>query len=188
MQTTPHVDFQGMEPSAEWRSRIERRIERLESHYGRMTACRVAVKSPGGRHQSGGHFEINIHISLPDGREVAVERTPDLDERFQDFDFALNDAFKRAERRLQDEVREMRGAVKTHGETPVGVVRKLKSEDGFGFIETADGREVYFHRNSVHARGFDALEIGERVTFQEEDGRDGPQAKRVTPLRERAPK
>jgi cold shock CspA family protein len=187
MQTTPHIDFQGVDASEELRGRVARRIEALEDKYGRLTACRVAIKAPGGHHRTGGHFEISIHLTLPDGREVAIERTPDLDERFQDLDFALNDAFKRAGRRLQDEVREMRGAVKSHAETPSGVVRKLMRKDGYGFIESPDGREIYFHRNSVEAPGFDALQLGERVAFTEEDGRDGPQASRVTPLREQAP-
>jgi cold shock CspA family protein len=188
MQTTPEIDFQGMEPSAPWRAGIERHIERLEAHYGRMTACRVVVKAPGGRHRTGGHYEINIRLALPDGREVVVEHTPDRDERFQDFDFALNDAFRRADRRLEDEVREMRGAVKAHAAAPVGVVRKLMRKEGYGFVESADGREIYFHRNSVGAPGFDALQSGERVAFIEEEGRDGPQASRVTPLREQAPR
>lgn len=188
MQTKPQIDFQGMEASADIQARIERQIERLEEHYGRLTACRVVVKGPGGRHQTGGHYEINIHLSLPDGRDVAVDRTPDLDERFQDFDFALNDAFNRANRRLQDEVRRMRGDVKSHDAAPTGVVRKLMRDDGYGFIESVDGREIYFHRNSVRDPGFDGLTLGERVTFREEAGKDGPQASFVTPLRAQAPR
>jgi cold shock CspA family protein len=187
METTPHIDFQGMQASPEFRARILDQIERLEKHYGRMTSCRVVVKAPGGRRQTGGLFEINIHLSLPDEREVAVERTPPLDERFSSFDFALNDAFNKAGRQLQDQVRRMRGKVKHHEEGPAGVVRRLMREDGYGFLESADGREIYFHRNSVREPGFDTLQPGARVTFVEEEGESGPQASRVFPLAERAP-
>jgi cold shock CspA family protein len=188
MQTFPQIDFQGMEPLADFQTKIEQRIEKLEKRYGRATACRIVVKGPGGHHRTGGLYEINIHLTLPDEREVAIERTPHLDERFQDFDFALNDAFKRARRRLQDQVRKMRGKVKQHDTAPTGVVRKLMPSEGFGFLEGADGREVYFHRNSVVEQGFDELKIGERVSFTEEDGEKGPQASRVKSLAERAPK
>ena len=89
---------------------------------------------------TGGLYDIHIHLSLPDKREVAVERTPHLDERFQRFEFALHDAFNRAVRQLQDQVGEMRGKVKVHDEQPTGVVKKLLPEDGYGFLESADGR------------------------------------------------
>jgi cold shock CspA family protein len=187
MQTTPQIDFQGMEPSATMQNRIVQHIARIEDRYGRATSCRVVVKGPGAHHRTGGLYEVNIYLSLPDRREVAIERTPHLDERFQDFDFALNDAFKRARRRLQDQIRRMRGKVKRHELPPSGVVKKLMHDDGYGFLESADGREIYFHRNSVAEPGFESLEIGARVNFKEEQGENGPQASQVTPLAERVP-
>lgn len=50
-----------------------------------------------------------------------------------------------------------------------GHVAKLAGE-GYGFIETADGREVYFHRNSVLDDAFEHL-VGSEVRFAEEMGR-----------------
>jgi cold shock CspA family protein len=186
MQTTPEIDFQGMDATAHARARIERHIDQLETRFGRVTACRVVVKAPGGRHRTGGLYEVNIRLALPDGREAVVERTPPEDERFQDFDFALDDAFKRARRRLQDQVRRMEGRVKAHAEPGSGVVRRLMREDGYGFLEGASGRELYFHRNSVEDDGFDRLEPGDRVTYREEEADDGPQASDVRPFGERA--
>lgn len=187
METVPRIEFQGMDASGEFRDPILKQIERLEERYGRMTSCRVVVKAPGGRHRTSGLYEINIHLSLPDEREVAVERTPSQDERFQDYEFALNDAFNRAVRQLQDQVGRMRGKVKHHELPPSGVIRSLMREDGYGFLESADGREIYFHRNSVSEPGFESLDVGTRVNFVEEEGEKGPQASRVTPLAERAP-
>ncbi len=188
METAPQIDFQGMEPSDAVRDQIVNKIARLEDHYGRVTACRIIVKAPGAHHRTGGQYDINIHLVLPDKREVSVGRTPTPDERFQDLDFALNDAFKRARRQLQDEVGRIRGEVKHHLSEPVGVVKTLIREEGYGFLESADGREIYFHENSVSPPGFDSLRAGERVNFIESDeGRQGPQASRVRPLRESAP-
>jgi len=42
--------------------------------------------------------EVNIHLALPDGREVNVTRTPPADEHHADLAFAINDAFKHARR------------------------------------------------------------------------------------------
>jgi len=187
MESAPHIDFQGMEASPELRDKIAHHLSRLEERYGRVTACRVTVRAPSGHRHTGDPYEIKLYLSLPDEREVAVERTPHQDERHQDLDFALNDAFNRAGRQLQDQVRRMRGKVKHHAEAESGVVRKLMREDGYGFLESADGREIYFHRNSVAEPGFDSLKVGERVTFTEEEGVEGPQASRVAPRAENAP-
>jgi cold shock CspA family protein len=59
-----------------------------------------------------------------------------------------------------------------------GHVAKLAGQ-GYGFIETADGREVYFHRNSVRDDAFEHLTVASEVRFVEEMGEKGPQAKRV---------
>src|SRR5262249_41753743 len=93
--------------------------------------------------------------------------------------FAINDAFKRARRRLQDQARRVRGRVKQHETQPVGTVTRLDSSGEFGFLQAADGHEVYFHRNSVLAGGFDQLEVGSRVSFSEAVGEKGPQASTV---------
>src|ERR1700730_13684517 len=52
-----------------------------------------------------------------------------------------------------------------------GHVAKFVAGEGDGFIETADGREVYFHRNSVLDDAFEHLTVGSEVRFAEEMGR-----------------
>jgi cold shock CspA family protein len=48
-----------------------------------------------------------------------------------------------------------------------------------GTILSSDGREIYFHRNSLIDADLDALEIGDEVWFAEESTVDGPQASTV---------
>jgi cold shock CspA family protein len=93
---------------------------------------------------------------------------------------AIREAFDAMRRRLEDYVRQQRGSIKTH-EAPLlsGRVTKLFRPEGYGFLETLDGREIYFHGNSVLAPGFDRLEIGTEVRFAEEQGAEGPQASTV---------
>jgi len=182
METPAEIDFERMKPAESLRAEISRHIEGLEHRFGRVTACRVVLKGPGEHHQTSGLYEVNIRLALPEGREVEVSRTPDRDARYADVHFALNDAFKRARRQLQDHVRRLQGQVKVHEPQPIGTVTKLDSSDEFGFLESEDGREIYFHRNSVLKGGFDKLEIGTRVAFSEEAGEKGPQASTVRRL------
>lgn len=67
------------------------------------------MRGPGDRHKTGGQYQVSIRLALPEGREVDVGRTPKEDERYADLTFALDDAFKRARRQLQDQVRVMHG-------------------------------------------------------------------------------
>jgi len=179
METPVEVDFQGIEANPTIRSAIVDHVAALEGRFGRITAGRVVVRGPTRHHQGGGAYEIHVRLSLPDGREVNIARTPSNDERYADPAYAINDAFKRARRRLQDHVRKLQGQVKTHEPAPSGTVIRIDPAAGFGFLRASDGREVYFHRNSVLNDAFARLEVGTRVTFAEEDGEKGPQASTV---------
>lgn len=179
MQTPVEIDYQGMRARSELQASIEQHVAELEQRFGRVTACRVVVKAPGGHHLTGGLFEVNIRLALPNGREVNVDRTAQADERHADLTFAIADAFKRARRQLQDQARRLRGQVKQHDSQPIGMVKTIDASGEFGFLEAADGHEVYFHRNSVLDGAFTRLTAGTHVTFAEEMGEKGPQASTV---------
>lgn len=59
------------------------------------------------------------------------------------------------------------------------MVVRLFRDQGYGFIETAEGQELYFHRNSVLHDEFEQLRVGTGVRFAEEMGEEGPQASTV---------
>lgn len=179
MQTPVKIEFQDMADSAAVEDMIADHVKKLEQLYGRITACRIVVKGPGNRHKTGGLYDINIRLALPDGRDVDIGRTPKDDERHSDLPFAINDAFKRAGRRLQDTARRMEGKVKSHEGQPVGTVIRLDPAGEFGFLQSNDGEEIYFHRNSVLDGAFSELVVGSRVVFTDEIGEKGAQATTV---------
>ena len=80
---------------------------------------------------------------------------------------------------MQDYARKQRGDVKSHEVLPHGTISELVPYEDFGRIQTMDGREIYFHRNSIVDGDFDALETGDKVRFVEEEGDKGPQASTV---------
>ena len=79
----------------------------------------------------------------------------------------LHHAFDAARRELQDFVRRRQGHVKSHETPPHGTIAALHPERDHGFIASADGREIYFHRNSVEKDKFDDLKAGQEVRFAE---------------------
>jgi cold shock CspA family protein/ribosome-associated translation inhibitor RaiA len=179
MQTPIEIEYQGMEARPHIQAALAKHVADLDQRFGRVTACRVVLKAPGGHHKTGGLYEVNIRLALPEGREVNVGRTAQADERHSDLDFAINDAFKRARRQLQDHARELQGQVKHHESSPIGTVVQLDPFGEFGLLESGDGQEIYFHRNSVLDDDYSRLAVGSRVTYAEEMGEKGPQASTV---------
>jgi cold shock CspA family protein len=58
-------------------------------------------------------------------------------------------------------------------------VSKFFPEEGYSFLDTADGTEIYFHKNSVLNDAFNRLTIVKRATFRGELGEKGAQASTV---------
>lgn len=178
MQTPAQIEFENLTPSPELRVAIDRHLAELERHFGRATAGRIVVRGPGDGHKTGGQYQVSIRLALPEGREVNVGRTPKDDERYADLTFAVDDAFRRARRQLQDQARLLRGQTKHHEAEPVGTVVRIDPSGEFGFLEAADGQEIYFSCNSV-LKDRSNIVVGTRVSYVEEIGDKGPQASTV---------
>jgi cold shock CspA family protein/ribosome-associated translation inhibitor RaiA len=166
-----------MEPDLAIEAIVRRRSARLEKFFPRMIGCRVVVEAPHHRHRTGNLYHVRVDATVP-GKELVVRRDPREHESHADVRVAIRDAFDATRRELMDEARRRRGQVKAHGGTVYGRVAMLDAEDGYGFLLTRDGREIYFHANSV-LDGFDQLTVGSRVRFAEETGEQGPQASTV---------
>lgn len=180
MQIPLKIAFEGgLEASDALTARIEKEAEKLEKFSDRITTCRVTVEGRSGRRRHGDLFGVRIQIVMPGRDEVVIDRNPPADHAHEDAYVAIRDAFSAARRRLQDHARRFAGQVKTHEAPPHGQVIRLEPVDGYGVIGTADGREVYFHRNAVLDGDFDRLKVGTEVRFAEEEGEKGPKATTV---------
>ncbi len=63
-----------------------------------------------------------------------------------------------------------------------GTVKWFNSEKGYGFIEKADGGDVFVHFSAIQKEGFKTLEEGQKVEFDIVEGNRGPQAANVVLL------
>lgn len=178
MQLPLQISFRGMERSEAIETRIRERAAELDQYYDRITSCRVVVESPHRRHHQGKLYHVRIDLTVP-GAELVVTREPAEHHAHEDVYVAIRDAFDAAQRRLADHRRRQRGDVKLHEGAPPARVTRLFPQEDYGFIVTSDGRDIYFHRNSVLNDAFDRLEVGSEVQFAEEEGDKGPQASTV---------
>jgi len=197
-----------MAPSMAIEADIRAKAAKLDRFYDKIMGCRVIVEAPHRHRHKGKRYHVRIDLTVPRGelvikrepklvaetpsrvqkepdRKLAETREPSKYAAHDDIYVAIRDAFDAARRRLQDYARRQRGVVKLHEGLPHGRVARLFRREGFGFLETVDGREIYFHRNSVLNSGFDRLEVGAEAHFVEEQGENGPQASTVAPVKHR---
>jgi ribosomal subunit interface protein len=174
MQVPLQITTRNIDHSEALDAHIREKVAKLEQFHGGITSCRVTVEELNRHQHQGRQFSVHVDVRVP-GREIAVSRDHD-----EDVYVALRDAFDAAKRQLEEVVRERRGDVKVHAEPRHGVVVRLLADQGHGFIETGDGRQLYFSRENVVHPTFDQLRLGTPVQFIEEMAAEGPQAKRVT--------
>ena len=178
MQIPLQITFKDMEHSDAVEAKIREKAQKLENFAKHIMSCRVVIEEPHRHHHQGNLFSIKIDVTIP-GHEIVASKQSDQDHSHEDAYVAIRDAFDAVRRQLQDFVRKQRGDVKVHEVAPQGVIKELFSEMDYGIIETTDGREIYFHRNSLINFDFDDLEIGNHAHFSEEAGEKGPQASSV---------
>lgn len=174
MQIEPQVSFRNVNRTDALDSTILEGIEKLTAVHDRITSVRMAVEDQGGSGTQDHLYRVRIDITIP-GAEVVVKETPS-DGPHPPLSQVLNQAFEAARRQLKETRMQRRGKVKDHSPRAVGRVTRIFPGEGYGFIEDDRGREIYFHQNAVARDGWERLDTGHPVEFEEEQGDKGPQA------------
>ncbi len=60
-----------------------------------------------------------------------------------------------------------------------GTVKWFSSQKGYGFITPEEGNDVFVHYSAIQGDGYKALEEGQEVEFDIEQGAKGEQATNV---------
>lgn len=101
MEVPLQLEIDGFELPDSVQHIIERRLALLAQRHPRLISCRIFIRAPDGHHRKGEPFYITLRFMLPGGGEVEVSPpTGALDARQADLRFAVDDAFRRASRRL----------------------------------------------------------------------------------------
>ncbi len=164
---------------------IRAHIAGLGKIYDRLTACRVRVDQRASNSTDIIPPVVRIELGIPGRSDLVVSHEPEhLQRKYRrpELRNAINEAFRIAERQLLDIKTCREGRTKdVHHDTPklLGQVADIHPEDDFGFLITASGGLLYFHRNGMLSGDFDALERGDPVNYVEDVGDTGPIATKV---------
>ena len=166
------IEARNVELRKSWQDKIEEEKEKLVKFYANYVLhLRVSIEAT--THHKEGGFEIKLIASVPN-ETVVVERKgisvrPLLTEAFDVLTLQLKEKLRKKRKTIKN----VAGA----GETDqVGVIRKLSPHESYGFITSADERDIYFHENALKNINMDELTEGDSVLYGETLGDKGPQA------------
>ena len=180
MQIPLEITYRDVEKNDALETLIREKAAKLEEIQEDIVSCRIAVEKVQEHQRSGSPYRIRIVTRIPPGKELVVSREPGEGEANEQLKTAVNKAFDAMRRQVLRQKEKQLGEVKTHTqESFLGHVVRLDPAQDFGFLRSLEGREVYFHRNSVVHEDFDRLEIGTGVRFVAQEGAQGPQASTV---------
>jgi len=195
------VTFRNIENPKGLESYARAEAAKLERFFNRIGSCRVMIERPQ-KAASSKLYHVRIDLEVPN-EELIVKHTPTLHGTQQDLKEAkskkeaesvlvhkepkraIHEAFEEMGRQLQDYVRRLGGAVKAKQGMEEGIVKEIFPDRGYGFLETQDGRSIYFNQASVLDGRFARLRAGTKAAFDEEMGEKGPQASTVRILHPR---
>ncbi len=163
-----HIEARNLTMLPEWEAKIDEELSKLDCHYpGLMHHFRLTLI--GTAHHKLGAFEIHITCTVPE-KTIVTQRggaliLPLIVEAFDVLDLEL-----REYNRLRQEV------MVSEPTSIRGYITRIFPEENYGFILSADGLDVYFHKNAVKNEKFEHLKTGDCVEFGKEFGEKGPQA------------
>jgi len=180
MQEPLQIAFHNLEPSEALERRVREQWAKLERRYDDIIGARVVIEAPHKQpHKS--TLGISISIGVP-GRDLQVKREQRLHESDDHATWVINQAFDAAARQLEDYAQKQRRDVKTHeGERAYARIVRLYPDQDYGFLETGERLDIYFHRDVVRDADFADLEVGGEVLYTRapDEGSMGPMASSV---------
>jgi cold shock CspA family protein/ribosome-associated translation inhibitor RaiA len=183
MKIQPEITYRNVEKSEAIDNLVHEKIAKLENICNYINSCHIAIEKIHDRPRSGSPYRVRIDLTVPPGHELAAEKNPGESVQYQPLDAVVRETFDAMRQQLVKLTQLQRASEQAgryeEAQESTGLVTKLFREDGYGFLKTLDGREIYFHQNSVLHHDFDRLEIGTGVHFSLEDGEEGPQASTV---------
>ena len=173
------IEARNVELRKGWQTKIEEEREKLIRHYPNFVLhLRVSIEAT--THYKEGGFEIKLVASVPNDTVVVTRKAETvraaLTESFDVLALQLKE-IQRKKRKNQKQ------AVQGEPLDGLGIIRKLSPHESYGFITSADKRDIYFHENALKNINMDDLSEGDSVTFGETIGDKGPQASWVRSAR-----
>ena len=166
------IEARNVELRKSWQTKISEEQEKLIRHYPNFVLhLRISIEAT--THYKEGGYEIKLVATVPNDM-VVVTRSG------ESVRTVLTESFDVLALQLKEIQRKKRKGQKlpnlAESGDNVGIIRKLSPHESYGFIMSADKRDIYFHENALKNVNMEDLAEGDSVIFGETHGDKGPQA------------
>ena len=165
------VEARNLEMRKVWQDKIDEETSRLERHHaGFINHLRLTIE--GTAHHKEGGYELRVVASIPNDTVVVKRKGEKVVP-------IVVDAFNTLGMQLKELQRKRRQSFKVppeaaRGTGSEGIIKTIYPYESYGFIVTSQGREIYFHENSLKDITMNQLSEGDDVKFGEAEGDKGP--------------
>ncbi len=177
MNIPVEVSYRGVEKTEQLEGLIEEQKEKLDKLSDRINSCRVSVELDQKSRHTANVYRVRLDLTINHGNEIPVVEKTRGDDENPGVEPLIRKAFETAKRQVIKLKERQNKDVKSHPDQSVrGIVKLVFPDQGYGFIQSLDGEEIYFHRNSVAGNKFDHISAGTGVSYSAETGDKGLQA------------
>ncbi|MGI8936217.1 HPF/RaiA family ribosome-associated protein [Leptolyngbya sp. BC1307] len=114
MRISPIVTYRGVNKTDALESLIAEKIEKLELAYDQISSCRIAIEKVNARPGSGSFYRVRIDITVPENREVVVDKHPEQGKQYPPLEAVIRDVFDLAFRQLRELSDQQHNHMTTH--------------------------------------------------------------------------
>ena len=114
MRVTPEISYRGIAKTDALESLINEKIEKLEKFYHTISSCRVSIEKIHDHPDGGSPYKVRLDITVPESREIVVNKSPDDGVQYTPLETVIRDAFDIANRQLKEMNEQQHNHMKTH--------------------------------------------------------------------------
>ncbi len=114
MRIAPTVSYRGVDKTNALESLIAKKVEKLEQAYEKISSCRIAIEKVHDHPSGGSPYRVRLDITVPESREIVVDKSPDQNKQYPPLEAVIRDAFDVAFRQLREMNNQQHGHMKTH--------------------------------------------------------------------------
>ena len=111
----PHeIAYRGVNKTPELEALISEKIDKLEQFYRQISSCHLVVEKVHDHPEHGSPYRVRIDITVPEDREVVVDKSPDKGKQNLPLEALVREAFDVANRQLKELNEQQHNHMKTH--------------------------------------------------------------------------
>ncbi len=114
MRISPQISYRDVQKTDALESLLTEKIAKLEQVYDKISSCRISIEKVHDHPESGSPYRVRLDITVPENREVVVDKSPDDNTQYPPLEAIIRDAFDAAVRQLKSLNEQQHNHMKTH--------------------------------------------------------------------------